>query len=48
VDGSEGKFVQELNIYGKKGQKCVVCNSIVETVTIGGRTSAFCPSCQKL
>jgi formamidopyrimidine-DNA glycosylase len=48
VDGSEGKFVQELNIYGKKGQKCVVCNSIVETVTVGGRTSAFCPNCQKL
>ena len=48
VDGSEGKFVQELNIYGRKGKECVVCNTIVEAVTIGGRTSAYCPKCQKL
>ena len=48
VDGSEGKFVQELQIYGKKGQKCVNCNSIIEAITIGGRTSSYCPTCQKL
>ena len=47
VDGSEGKFAQELLIYGKDGEACPVCRSTVEALKLGGRTSAFCPNCQK-
>lgn len=47
VDGSEGKFVLNLKIYGKAGEKCPVCQSEIECVKIGGRSSAFCPECQK-
>lgn len=47
VDGSEGKFAQELSIYGKEGEKCPVCGSQIKAVKLGGRTSAFCPACQK-
>ena len=47
VDGSEGKFVQELKIYGKAGEKCPVCQSIIAEVRLGGRNSFYCPNCQK-
>ncbi len=47
VDGSEGKFAQELQIYGRDGKACPVCQTAIEAKKLGGRTSAFCPHCQK-
>jgi formamidopyrimidine-DNA glycosylase len=44
VDGSEGKFVQKLRIYGKKA--CPKCGSATLRPVLGGRTSWYCPSCQ--
>lgn len=45
VDGSEGKFVQKLKIYGQS--VCPVCGTDVAKVTLGGRTSWYCPNCQR-
>lgn len=45
VDGSEGRFVQKLKIYGQA--KCPVCGGKVGKVVLGGRTSWYCPKCQK-
>ena len=45
VDGSEGRFVQKLKIYGKK--TCPRCGGKVATAVLGGRTSWYCPACQK-
>jgi len=45
VDGSEGKFVQKLRIYGK--ERCPLCHGETARVTLGGRTSWYCPRCQK-
>ena len=47
VDGSEGKFVRELKIYGRAGQPCPKCGCAVECVRQGGRSSFYCPKCQK-
>ena len=47
VDGSEGKFVQELKIYGKEGEKCPRCSAVITSVRLGGRNSFYCPECQK-
>lgn len=47
VDGSEGKFAQELQVYGRDGAACPVCQTILEAKKLGGRTSTFCPHCQK-
>lgn len=47
VDGSEGKFARELQIYGRAGAKCPVCGATVERCRLGGRSSFFCPKCQK-
>ena len=47
VDGSEGKFARELQIYGKSGKACPRCKKILKTVKLNGRSSCFCPECQK-
>ncbi|MCP3964957.1 MAG: bifunctional DNA-formamidopyrimidine glycosylase/DNA-(apurinic or apyrimidinic site) lyase [Lentisphaerae bacterium] len=47
VDGSEGKFVHELKVYGKKDQSCPVCGSEIEMTRLGGRSSCYCPKCQR-
>ena len=47
VNGEEGKFARELKAYGFAGKKCNVCGNVFETIKIGGRSSCFCPGCQK-
>lgn len=47
VDGSEGKFAQELLIYGRGGKSCLRCGGTVLCVRLGGRSSCYCPHCQK-
>ena len=45
--GQEGKFLKELKVYGKKGEKCVKCRGEITRIKIGGRSAHFCPRCQK-
>ena len=47
VDGSEGKFVLNLKIYGKSGERCPECSAVLQSISLGGRNSCFCPECQK-
>ncbi|WP_309130977.1 zinc finger domain-containing protein [Brevibacterium sp.] len=36
-----------LLVYGRGGQECVRCGTEIRRLVIGGRSSHFCPSCQK-
>lgn len=47
ADGKLGYFVQHLNVYGHKGKPCPICQTEIEQVVIGGRSTYFCPHCQK-
>lgn len=47
VDGSKGEFVNEIKIYGREGKPCPKCGTAVECVRLGGRSSCYCPKCQK-
>ena len=47
VDGTEGKFAQELSVYGREGQPCPRCGTTLRKERIGGRGSCLCPACQK-
>jgi formamidopyrimidine-DNA glycosylase len=48
VDGSEGKFARQLNVYGRAGKACLTCNrGIILKSVIGGRSTYYCPHCQK-
>ncbi len=42
----DGRFQNELNVYGKKGEKCPFCDSIIEKTVVGGRGTHYCPKCQ--
>ncbi len=48
VDGKLGYFAQELNVYGRQGEPCVVCGTVLESIKLGQRNTVFCPQCQPL
>lgn len=45
VNGGAGSMQDRLKMYSKK--VCPVCETATEAVTIAGRTSTYCPNCQK-
>ena len=45
VDGSEGRFAQELAVYGRAGEPCPRCGEPIERCVLGGRSAFFCPDC---
>ena len=45
--GREGSFQNRLQIYGKKGEKCPRCGVDLEHKKVAGRTSHYCPACQR-
>lgn len=46
--GENGYFQQTLLAYGRAGEMCVHCETILENVKIAQRSSVFCPECQPL
>lgn len=46
-DGQPGYFKQELQVYGRKGEPCVRCETPITSVTIGQRNTFYCPQCQR-
>lgn len=46
VDGSEGHFAQQHNVYQRRGRPCPVCGRTIGHLTLGGRSTFFCPGCQ--
>ncbi len=47
ADGEEGFFQLQHRVYGREGEPCLVCKSPIKRVVIGGRSSHYCPRCQK-
>ena len=45
INGNAGTMQHRLKMYGKK--QCLTCETITESMVIAGRTSTFCPQCQK-
>lgn len=45
--GQKGSFVTVMKVYAREGEKCFDCPGKVKRIKIGGRSSHFCPSCQK-
>ena len=44
-EGVHGRFQQDLLVHNK--EYCKKCNSKIEVVRIGGRSTYYCPNCQK-
>jgi formamidopyrimidine-DNA glycosylase len=45
--GEEGFFQLQHRVYGREGEPCLVCKTPVKRVVIVGRSSHYCPKCQK-
>ena len=45
--GETGLFQLELKVYGREGESCDKCGQVVVRVSQGGRSTFFCPQCQK-
>jgi len=48
VNGESGYFSRSLEAYGRGGEPCARCGSALVRRVIGGRSSHFCPRCQRL
>lgn len=47
-DGKTGYFQHQLLVYGRTGQQCQICKTIIAAKVIGGRNSFYCATCQPL
>lgn len=46
-NNAPGYFKQKLQVYGRYNEKCYICNGNIDKIKQAGRTSFFCPNCQK-
>jgi len=47
ANGDEGFFQLQHRVYGREGQPCLACKTPVKRIVIAGRSSHYCPKCQK-
>lgn len=47
ADGEEGFFQLRHRVYGREGKPCLRCKTSIKRIVIAGRSSHYCPSCQK-
>jgi formamidopyrimidine-DNA glycosylase len=47
ADGQEGFFQFQHRVYGRQAEPCLVCKTAIKRVVIAGRSSHYCPKCQK-
>ena len=45
-DGKPGYFLRELCVYGHAGENCPACATVIRQVTLGQRSTFWCPRCQ--
>jgi formamidopyrimidine-DNA glycosylase len=46
-DGEEGFFQLQHRVYGREGEPCLVCGTLIKRVVLAGRSSHYCQKCQK-
>ncbi len=46
-DGEPGFFQFQHRVYGREGEPCLTCGTPIKRVVIAGRSSHYCPKCQK-
>ncbi|MEM1189152.1 MAG: bifunctional DNA-formamidopyrimidine glycosylase/DNA-(apurinic or apyrimidinic site) lyase [Pseudomonadota bacterium] len=46
-DGKPGYFAQQLFVYGRAGEPCKTCGTLLRSHVLGQRASTFCIACQR-
>lgn len=47
ADGAEGSFQRLHRVYAREGKPCKTCGTPIKRITAAGRSTHFCPRCQK-
>ena len=47
LEGENGNFGLQTNVYRRTGKKCRKCGNLIERQKINGRSTHWCPICQK-
>jgi formamidopyrimidine-DNA glycosylase len=47
ADGQAGRFQKLHHVYHRAGQPCANCGTAIRRIVLGGRSTHFCPKCQK-
>jgi formamidopyrimidine-DNA glycosylase len=45
--GLRGGYQEEFRVYGRTGKPCVRCRTPIERIRLAGRSTHYCPRCQK-
>lgn len=45
--GKPGYFQQQLKVYNRFNEPCLKCNKAIKQITLGQRSTFYCPNCQK-
>lgn len=45
--GLKGSFQDEFRVYGRTGEPCVRCRAMITKIVLAGRSTHFCPKCQR-
>lgn len=45
--GVTGNYQNYLMVHKREGEQCKNCGSIIEKIRVGGRSTYYCPKCQK-
>jgi len=46
-DGRKGNYQELLRVYNREGCPCPQCGTAIVRIKVGGRSSYFCPTCQR-
>jgi formamidopyrimidine-DNA glycosylase len=46
-DGETGLFQFKLKAYGRTGEPCLRCRTPIKRIVVGGRSTHYCPKCQR-
>ena len=47
VEGKDGAMQMHVKVFRRTGKPCYACGSIIQRVKVGGRSTHFCPKCQR-
>ena len=48
AEGEPGQYQRHHRAYGREGQKCYRCQTVIRRGVVAGRSSYFCPRCQPI
>lgn len=46
-DGSKGSYQERFLVYQREGKKCLRCRNKIKKIILGGRSTFYCPKCQR-